>query len=76
LSATEYKLLATLIRNQSHVVTKRQMLAQIWGYEADDHLVEVHVSALRRKLEEHGPRLIQTVRGMGYVLRVPPGSAP
>ncbi len=42
----------------------------MWGYEDyDPNLVEVHVSALRRKTEAHGPRLIHTVRGLGYVLR-------
>ena len=42
----------------------------VWGYEDyDPNLVEVHVSALRRKLEAHGPRLLHTVRGLGYVLR-------
>ena len=40
------------------------------GFDAyDGNLVEVHLSALRRKLEAHGPRLVHTVRGMGYVLR-------
>jgi DNA-binding response OmpR family regulator len=39
----------------------------VWGYDAYDHnLVEVHISALRRKLEKWGPRLIHTVRGIGY----------
>ena len=44
---------------------------QVWEKltEYDTNLVEVHVSALRRKLEAHGPRLVQTVRGVGYVLR-------
>ena len=46
-----------------------ELLAQVWGYDADDHLLEVHMSSLRRKLEAHGPRMIQTVRGTGYVLR-------
>ena len=44
-------------------------LTQVWGYDAyDPNLVEVHVSALRRKLEEHGPRVLETVRGLGYRL--------
>lgn len=51
------------------MVPKGQLLGQVWGYDADDHLVEVHMSTLRHKLEAHGPRLIQTVRGTGYVLR-------
>ena len=54
------------------------LLTQVWGYDAyDPNLVEVHISALRRKLEAHGPRLIHTVRGMGYRLdpAVRPGGA-
>ena len=70
LTATEFTILGLLIRNRSRVVPKGQILGQVWGYEADDHLVEVHVSSLRRKLEAFGPRMIQTVRGTGYVLRI------
>lgn len=69
LTATEFKMVGVLIRNRTRVVPKGQLLAQVWGYEADDHLVEVHMSSLRRKIEEHGPRMIQTVRGTGYLLR-------
>jgi DNA-binding response OmpR family regulator len=69
LTATEFKLLGVLIRSRARVVPKGQLLAQVWGYDADDHLLEVHMSALRRKLEVHGPRMIHTVRGAGYVLR-------
>lgn len=68
LTATEFTILGVLIRNRTRVVPKDQILGQVWGYDADDHLVEVHVSALRRKLEAHGPRMIQTIRGTGYVL--------
>jgi len=46
-----------------------QLLSLVWGFaEYDPNLVEVHVSALRRKLEAHGPRLIYTERGEGYVV--------
>jgi DNA-binding response OmpR family regulator len=49
------------------VLSKHQLLTQVWGYEAyDPNVVEVHVSALRRKLELHGPRVLDTVRGLGY----------
>jgi DNA-binding response OmpR family regulator len=71
-TATELDLLVFLAGRQGKVVGKAQLLAAIWGY--DDYaanLVEVHVSALRRKLEAHGPRLLHTVRGAGYVLREP-----
>ncbi len=69
LTAIEFKMLAVLVRNRNRVVPKGQLLSQVWGYQADDHLLEVHMSALRRKLEVNGPRMIQTVRGTGYVLR-------
>ena len=68
LTAMEFTLLGILLRNRTCVVTKRQIRSQVWGYDADDHLIEVHISALRRKLEAHGVRMIQTVRGIGYVL--------
>lgn len=69
LTATEFRMLGVLIHNRTRVVPKGQLLSRIWGYEADDHLIEVHMSSLRRKLDAHGPRMIQTVRGTGYVLR-------
>ncbi|SUA47684.1 Mycobacterial persistence regulator A [Nocardia africana] len=70
LTATEFKLLAYLAAHRDRVVTKTQILTAVWGYEDyDPNLVEVYVSAVRRKLEEHGPRLLHTVRGMGYALR-------
>ena len=69
LTATEFKLLAVLMRNRTRLVPKGQLLAQVWGYDADDHLVEVHMSSLRHKLEAHGPRMVHTLRGAGYVLR-------
>ena len=70
LTATELDLLVFLAGREGRVVGKSQLLAAVWGY--DDYaanLVEVHVSALRRKLEAHGPRVLHTVRGAGYVLR-------
>jgi len=52
------------------VLSKLQLLTNVWGFEQYDlNVVEVHVSALRRKLEEHGPRVIHTVRNAGYVFR-------
>jgi two-component system OmpR family response regulator len=69
LTTTEFNLLGVLVRNRTRVVPKGQLLGQVWGYDADDHLVEVHMSSLRRKLEAHGPRMIHTVRGAGYSLR-------
>jgi len=69
LTSTELRLLAFLVRHRGQALSKDQLLTQVWGYDAYDHnLVEVHISALRRKLEAQGPRLIQTVRGIGYRL--------
>ncbi|WP_250036568.1 response regulator transcription factor [Paractinoplanes maris] len=70
LTGTEFRLLAYLTGHRGRILSKTQLLTQVWGYdEYDPNLVEVHVSALRRKLEEHGPRLIHTARGLGYVVR-------
>ena len=70
LTSIEFTLLSVLIRNRTRMVPKDQLLGQVWGYDADDHLLEVHVSALRRKLEAPGgPRQIHTIRGLGYILR-------
>jgi two-component system, OmpR family, response regulator len=70
LTRTEFDLLVALARNVGSVVSKPRLLATVWGFDHyDENLVEVHVSALRRKLEAHGGRLIHTKRGLGYVLR-------
>jgi two-component system, OmpR family, response regulator len=70
LTLTELRLLAFLMRHRGQALSKDQLLTQVWGYDAYDHnLVEVHISALRRKLEANGlggGRLIRTVRGIGY----------
>jgi DNA-binding response OmpR family regulator len=67
LTTTELRLLAFLLRHRGQALSKEQILTQVWGYDAyDPNLVEVHVSALRRKLEPAGPRVIETVRGIGY----------
>jgi two-component system, OmpR family, response regulator len=72
LTATELRLLDYLAAQRGRVVSKGQILSRVWGYtDYDPNLVEVHVSALRRKLGE--PRLLHTVRGLGYVLRAAPG---
>ena len=69
LTAIEFKLLTVLVHNRSRVVSKSELADQVWGYRAEAHLLAVHMSSLRRKLEEHGPRMIHTVRGSGYVIR-------
>jgi two-component system, OmpR family, response regulator len=70
LTATEFKLVCYLAEHRGKVLSKTQILSAVWGFDAyDPNLVEVHISALRRKLEERGPRLLHTLRGLGYVLR-------
>ena len=71
LTRTEYDLLSVLCRSAGQVLSRKQLLQEVWGgydYYADN-VVEVHLSALRRKLEARGPRVIHTVRSVGYVLR-------
>jgi two-component system response regulator MprA len=72
LTAREYELLLFFMRHPRQVLTREQILERVWGYDADaeTNVVEVHIGHLRQKLEAHGgSRLIQTVRGIGYVLR-------
>jgi DNA-binding response OmpR family regulator len=70
LTDTERRLLGYLAAHRDRVVSKTQILTAVWGYGGfDDNLVEVNISALRRKIEsEGGARLLHTVRGRGYVL--------
>jgi two-component system, OmpR family, response regulator len=71
LTPTEFRLLQYLLLNSERVVSKTQILDRVWesDFERDENVVETFVSTLRRKIELHGPRLIQTVRGVGYRLR-------
>lgn len=69
LTTTEFNILTVLIRHLPRVVTKDQFFAEVWRHGANRHVLEVHMSSLRHKLEVHGPRIIHTVRGRGYVLR-------
>jgi DNA-binding response OmpR family regulator len=65
----EYKLLSVFCRHAGQTLSKTQLLDAVWGFALSDvNLVEVHVSHLRRKLEERGPRVIKTIRSVGYVL--------
>lgn len=69
LTRTEFDLLAVLARHPGQVLSKGQLLTQVWGFDDNDpNLVEVHICSLRKKLEAHGARLIHTVRSLGYVL--------
>jgi two-component system, OmpR family, response regulator len=71
LSATEFKVLRLLMANAGRVLSKSQILDHVWQYDfdGDANVVETYVSYLRKKLDPHGPPLIQTVRGVGYVIR-------
>ncbi|GAA1734228.1 response regulator transcription factor [Luedemannella helvata] len=73
LSPTEFKLLRYLMRNAGRVLSKAQILDHVWQYDfrGDDGIVESYISYLRRKVDNVEPRLIHTLRGVGYVLRLP-----
>lgn len=76
LTRTERRLLDVLAEHRGRVMSKPQILNAVWGIdERADNLVEINVSSLRRKLEVAGPRLIHTVRGLGYVLAQRPPDA-
>ncbi len=73
LSTTEYELLALFLRNPRIVLTRGVIMDRIWGqdFEGGPNVLEVYIGHLRNKLEQRGEkRLIQTVRGAGYVLRL------
>ena len=74
LSPTEFRLLASLMRNPGRMLTRQQLLENVWGWEfaGQSQVVETYVSYLRRKLDPLGPPLIHTQRGVGYSLRPPP----
>jgi len=72
LTTTEYELLQLFMRNPERVLTRDLIVERVWGYDFDGNynILEVYVRYLRNKLEEQGERrLLQTVRGAGYVLR-------
>jgi len=73
LSPTEFKLLRYLLLNAGRVLSKAQILDHVWQYDfrGDDSIVESYISYLRRKVDTVEPRLIHTLRGVGYVLRLP-----
>ncbi|MCU1673927.1 MAG: DNA-binding response regulator [Frankiales bacterium] len=73
LSPTEFKLLRYFLANPGRVLSKAQILDHVWNYDfgGDANVVESYVSYLRRKVDTSEPRLLQTLRGVGYVLRRP-----
>lgn len=74
LTPTEFKLLVLLANNPNRVLSKGTILDHVWEYDfgGDSNIVESYVSYLRRKVDTTEPKMIQTVRGVGYRLR-PPG---
>lgn len=74
LTSTEYRLLEYLLKNKGRVVSRLDMLENVWGidFNMGTNVVDVYVNYLRKKIDKPGPvRLIQTVIGMGYVLKEP-----
>jgi two-component system response regulator MprA len=72
LTPTEFDLLHLFMRHPRQALSRRQILNSVWGYDfgGEDNVIEVYVGYLRKKTEAGGePRLIQTIRGVGYVLR-------
>jgi DNA-binding response OmpR family regulator len=72
LSPREFRLLEYFLLHPEEVVTRVQLLEKVWdmSFDPETNVVDAHISNLRKKLEQDGTRLIQTVRGAGYALRV------
>ena len=75
LTPREYDLLLHLMKHARNVQSREQLLNAVWGFDyyGDTNVVDVYIRYLRQKLDIHGPSLIQTVRGIGYVLKEPKG---
>jgi two-component system copper resistance phosphate regulon response regulator CusR len=75
LTAKEYALLVYFLRHPGEVLSRTRIYEHVWDeqYDGLSNTLEVHVMELRRKLEAHGPRLIQTLRGRGYVIEAREG---
>ena len=73
LSPTEYKLLRYFLQNPQRVLSKAQILDHVWQYDfaGEANVVESYVSYLRRKVDTTEPRMLHTIRSVGYVLRMP-----
>jgi two-component system OmpR family response regulator len=74
LTPTEFRLLQFLMLNAGRVLSKGQILDHVWGHNpaGEGNVVEPCVSYLRRKVDQGEPHLIHTIRGLGYILRIPP----
>ena len=79
LTPKEFELLSLFVRHPRQVLTRQQLIEHAWSYDSIPaaNAIEAHVGRLRRKLESGGrPRLIETIRGVGYVLRLGGGGGP
>jgi two-component system response regulator MprA len=75
LTRTEHDLLELFLRHPRQVLTRQQLISEVWGYDFDpgSNTLDVYVGYLRRKTEEHrASRLLHNVRGVGYVLKASP----
>ena len=74
LTAKELALLTFFLRHPGQVLSRTRIYDHVWdeSFDGSSNTLEVHVMELRRKLEAHGPRLIQTVRGRGYMFEASP----
>jgi two-component system OmpR family response regulator len=75
LTATEFNLLRYMLENARRVLSKAEILDNVWSYDfdGDPSIVETYVSYLRKKVDCFEPPLIHTIRGVGYSLRLPRG---
>jgi two-component system OmpR family response regulator len=73
LTATEFNLLRYLLENARRVISKSELLDNVWGFEfrGDPNIVETYISYLRKKVDDRDPPLIHTIRRVGYTLRLP-----
>ncbi|HEY6471422.1 MAG TPA: response regulator transcription factor [Acidimicrobiales bacterium] len=73
LTATEFNLLRYLLENARRVISKSELLDNVWGFEfrGDPNIVETYISYLRKKIDDRDPPLIHTIRRVGYTLRLP-----
>ena len=73
LTATEFNLLRYLLENARRVISKSELLDNVWGFEfrGDPNIVETYISYLRKKIDDREPALIHTIRRVGYTLRLP-----
>ncbi|MDU0204996.1 MULTISPECIES: response regulator transcription factor [Paenibacillus] len=79
LTPTEFELLRFLIQHQDEVMTREQIISEVWGYDfvGDTNVVDVYIRYLRQKVDKpFSSKLIQTIRGIGYLIKVDPAQAP